>query len=58
MKSKFVNMGPSRTTRLPVYLDDDVAEFVRKCARKKKTDAQTVVNRLLRGNKEWIQAIE
>ena len=42
--------------RLPVYLDDDVLEFVKEFARRKKTDPQTVVNKLLRTNKEILQA--
>ena len=29
---------------LPIYLDDDVAEFVRKYAKRKKVDSQTIVN--------------
>jgi hypothetical protein len=39
-------------------LEKDVADFVQKFARKKKTDAQTVVNRILRNNKELIQLIQ
>ncbi len=42
---------------LPIYLDKDVAEFVRKYAKKKKVDAQTIVNLLLRTNKEIVQSI-
>ena len=44
--------------RLPIYLDDDVADFVQRLARKKKVDAQTAVNRILRTNKELIQSIQ
>ncbi len=43
--------------RLPVYLDDDVSRFVQEFARRKKTDPQTVVNKLLRTNKAIIQAL-
>jgi len=43
---------------LPVYLDDDVAEIVQKYAKRKKVDAQTVVNKLLRTNKEIVQALQ
>ncbi len=32
----------------PVYLDDDVLEFVEKIAKKKNIDIQTVVNQLLK----------
>ena len=42
---------------LPVYLDDDVAEFVQKYAQQKKIDAQTVVNEIIRKNKEMLQAL-
>lgn len=31
----------------PIYLEPDVAEFVRKYAKKKHTDAQSVVNKWL-----------
>jgi hypothetical protein len=48
---------PNLKLKLPVYLDDDVADGVQKYAKKKRVDAQTVVNRLLRGNKEIVQAL-
>ena len=35
---------------LPVYLDDDVMEFVEKIARRKNIDIQTVVNQLLKSD--------
>lgn len=43
---------------IPIYLEEDIADFVRKFARKKKVDAQTVVNQILRRNKELIQLIQ
>ena len=49
---------PNVRLNLPIYLDEDIAEFVQKYAKRKKVDAQTVVNKLLRGNKEMIQAIQ
>jgi len=49
---------PHVRMNLPIYLDKDVAEFIQKYARRKKVDAQTVVNKMLRGNKEMIQAIQ
>jgi hypothetical protein len=49
---------PNVRLNLPIYLDEDIAEFIQKYAKRKKVDAQTVVNRLLRGNKEMIQAIQ
>lgn len=43
---------------LPIYLDEDVADFVQQLARKKKVDAQTAVNSILRTNKQLIQSIQ
>ncbi|MGB8644680.1 MAG: hypothetical protein WCF84_05550 [Anaerolineae bacterium] len=43
--------------KLPIYLDDDIAEFIEKYARKKKVDPQTVVNDILRTSKETIQSL-
>jgi len=40
---------------LPIYLDDDVAEVVKKFADRKKVDSQTAVNKILRSNKEILQ---
>ena len=39
----------------PIYLDKDVAEFIEKVAKKKKADIQTIVNKMLRNNKDIIQ---
>jgi ABC-type uncharacterized transport system involved in gliding motility auxiliary subunit len=41
---------------LPIYLDEDIADFVQKYAQRKKLDVQTVVNEILRSNKEMLQA--
>ena len=49
---------PNVRLNLPIYLDDDIAEFVEQYAKKKKVDAQTVVNEILRSNKEMIQALQ
>jgi hypothetical protein len=49
---------PNARLNLPIYLDEDIAEFIQKYAKRKKVDAQTVVNKLLRNNKEIIQAIQ
>ncbi len=43
---------------LPIYLDKDIADFIHKVADQKKIDSQTVVNKMLRGNKEIIQALQ
>ena len=48
---------PNLRLNLPIYLEEDIADFIQKYARRKKTDAQTVVNRILRSNKELIQLI-
>jgi hypothetical protein len=49
---------PNLRLNLPIYLEEDIADFVQKYARKKRVDAQTVVNRILRSNKELIQLIQ
>jgi len=49
---------PNARLNIPIYLDDDIAEFVEKYAKKKKADTQTVVNEILRNNKEMIQSLE
>lgn len=43
---------------LPIYLDKDVAEFVKEFARRKKMDSQAAVNKILRGSKEIIQTLQ
>jgi hypothetical protein len=48
---------PNARLNVPIYLDDDIAEFIQKYAKQKKVDAQTVVNEILRGNKEMLQAL-
>jgi len=48
---------PAVRLNLPIYLDDDIAEFVHTYAKQKKVDAQTVVNDILRNNKEMLQAL-
>ena len=48
---------PDVQLNLPIYLDDDVAEFVQKYAQRKKMDTQTAANEILRVNKEMLQAL-
>lgn len=48
---------PSTKLNLPIYLDEDVVGFVNTFAKRKKVDAQTVVNEILRRNQEMLQAI-
>ncbi|MBM4162661.1 MAG: hypothetical protein FJ217_16380 [Ignavibacteria bacterium] len=50
--------GPGIHLNVPIYLDDDIAELVHRYAKRKNVDVQTVVNKLLRRNKEMIQAIQ
>ena len=56
IRGKFYH--PNAHLNLPIYLDHDVAEFVQKYAKRKKVDSQTMVNKLLRSNKDMIQAIQ
>ena len=56
MRGKFYREGVR--LNLPIYLDKDIADFVQKLAKQKKLDSQTVVNKMLRGNKEIIQALQ
>jgi len=49
---------PDVRLNLPIYLDQDVAEFVQKYAKRKKVDSQTLVNKLLRSSKDSIQALQ
>ena len=43
---------------LPVYLDEEVFLFVQDIASKRKADASTVVNQLLRSNMELVRTIK
>jgi hypothetical protein len=48
---------PNIKLNLPVYLESDVAQFVQKYAKKKNVDRQTVVNELLRKDKELVESM-
>lgn len=48
---------PNIELALPVYLEPDIAAFVRKYAKKKNIDTQTVVNEWLRKDKELVESI-
>ena len=48
---------PNAKLNLPIYLDDDVTEFVQSYVNRKKVDAQTGVNEILRWNQEMLQAM-
>lgn len=43
--------------KLPVYLETDVEEFIRKFAKKRNIDPQTLVNEWLRNNIEVVRSI-
>ena len=49
---------PRVKLNLPVYLDAEVFLFVQAIASKKKADASTVVNQLLRGNMELAKTLK
>ena len=49
---------PDLVLKLPIYLDDDLAAFIEEYAKEKKTDSQTVVNNILRHNKEMLQVLK
>jgi hypothetical protein len=55
-RGKFFRTGAR--LNLPIYLDKDISDFIEKYATRKKIDRQTVVNKILRGNKEIIQALQ
>jgi len=46
---------PDTQLQLPVYLDEDVADLVIQYAEQRQQDIQTVVNEILRRNKEALQ---
>lgn len=49
---------PDMVLNLPIYLDDDLVAFIEEYAKEKKSDSQTVVNDILRHNKEMLQALK
>ena len=42
---------------LPIYLDKESLEFVEKIAKRKKTDLTSVVNEIIKGDKELAKAL-
>ena len=48
---------PHVKLNLPIYLEPDVEAFIRKQAKKKNKDAESLVNELLRRDIENIQSI-
>jgi len=49
---------PDIKLNIPIYLDEEVSDFVEKIAKKKGTDRSAVVNELLRGNIKIAEAVE
>jgi hypothetical protein len=54
-RGKFYN--PKAVFSLPIYLEKDVDDFIRKLADEKGKDPEKLVNELLRGNMQLIQNI-
>ena len=53
VRGKFYN--PHGEFNLPIYLEPEIAEFVRKLAVKKNLDQSQIVNLLLKKDKEIIE---
>jgi len=53
VRGKFYN--PDGELNLPIYLDREIADFVRKLSVEKKIDRSQVVNKLLRKDMEIIE---
>ena len=55
-RGKFYN--PKAVFSLPIYIEQDVDDFIRKLADEKGKDPEKLVNKLLRGNIQLIQSIQ
>ena len=55
-RGRFYN--PKAVFNLPIYLEKDVDDFIRKLADEKGQDPEKLVNELLRGNIRLIQSIQ
>ncbi|MBI5141346.1 MAG: hypothetical protein HZA20_04030 [Nitrospirae bacterium] len=49
---------PDTKLNLPVYLDDEVKAFIQAIAEKRNTDFSSVVNQLLRGDMQLLEAMK
>ena len=49
---------PKAVFNLPIYLEEDVDEFMRKFAAEKGKDVETLVNEWLRSSMQLIQSIQ
>jgi hypothetical protein len=48
---------PDVQLNLPIYLEPEIAEFIRKYAKEKDVDTETIVNEWLRNNIKTIRSI-
>ena len=55
-RGKFFN--PNAKLNLPIYLEPDVEAFIRKQAKKKNRDAESLVNELLRKDIENLHSVQ
>ena len=55
-RGKFYN--PDATFNLPIYLESEMAQFIKGIAENKDSDMNTVVNSLLRKNKELMDSMK
>ena len=55
-RGKFYN--PKAVFSLPIYLEKDIDDFIRKLADEQGKDPEKLVNELLRGNIQLIQSIQ
>ena len=55
-RGKFYN--PKAVFNVPIYLEKDVDDFIRKLADEKGKDPEKLVNERLRGNIQLIQSIQ
>ncbi|OAD18945.1 hypothetical protein THIOM_005447 [Candidatus Thiomargarita nelsonii] len=49
---------PNAEFNLPIYLEPDISEFIKKLATVKQTDMSSMVNSLLKSNKELIESLQ
>jgi hypothetical protein len=55
-RGKFYN--PDAQFNLPIYLDSENLSFVEKIAKRKESDISTIVNELIRSDRELAKVIE
>ena len=55
-RGKFFN--PNAQFNLPIYLEPEVARFIKEIADSRNTDMDNVVNSLLKKNKELIDSLK